>query len=235
MSQILSINIIIERGIDLVSMGNYKSSRSEYIYYEIRKKILTGIYTPNTRLLVLEVAKEFEVSQAPVREAFERLKQEGLLIGIKNKGSIISKIEQKEIEDVYVLRELMENYVMRVYLEKRLPDDIHHLESIYHEMRNSAENEDLLRLIELDMEFHQFFYERSGNTEILRVWKNLKIKVMRFIVTTNQLYYPNLKIVADTHLELIDALKNGNEEIILDVFDSHIKEVWWRMKEKNKK
>lgn len=222
----------MKREIDLVPIGEEKYSRSENIYYEIRKKILTGVYTPGERLLVLEIAQEFGVSQAPVREAFERLKQEELLIGVKNKGSMVSKIDQKEIEDIYILRDLLEKYVIKKYLQNKSEEDIAYLETIYKKMEAAAVEEDLVSMIDFDMMFHQLFYEKCGNTQILQVWKNIKVKVTRFTVTTNRLYFPNLKTIADTHLVLINILKNGTEEEILGVFEDHMNEVWWRMRDK---
>ena len=79
-----------------------------------RRKTLVGRkgeLKPGAHLLGLDVAKAKRVSQAPVREALERLKQEGLLIRKANRSAVVSDISLKEIEDIYAPRELIEGYV----------------------------------------------------------------------------------------------------------------------------
>ncbi|ALS26723.1 GntR family transcriptional regulator [Paenibacillus sp. 32O-W] len=183
-------------------------SISGQVYTALKKDILAGNLRPGTRLLVLELAGVFQVSQAPVREALERLKQEGLIVGKPNKGSVVSNITSKEIKDIFVLREIIEGFAVRETLPLLTEDDYNELENIIGAMDAAVKQNDILNILELDMDFHGFFYRRCGNDAILELWNHMKTKVMRFMAISNR-YYTTEGLV-EWHRRLIDALREGD-------------------------
>ncbi|MBB3113040.1 DNA-binding GntR family transcriptional regulator [Paenibacillus phyllosphaerae] len=185
-------------------------SRSEHIYLALKKRIMSGDMPPGHRLIVLEIARQFDVSQAPVREAMERLKQEMLIVGKPNKGSVVSEITAQEIRDIYELRQLIEGHALRATMKALTESDIKKLEAIVIGMRNSVDDGDPYRLVERDMDFHGFFYEHSGNALFLEIWNSIKTKIMRFISITNQ-DHPGYTL-PDSHTELLDLIKAGDVE-----------------------
>lgn len=206
---------------DLSKITQLPASLSEHIYLELRKRILMGELAPGHRLIVLDIANTFGVSQAPVREALERLKQEALIAGKANKGSVVSEITPQEIRDVYELRQLIEGHALREMMKALTPADIEHMERILADMRTAVDENDAFRLIELDMAFHGYFYERCGNALLLNIWNSIKTKIMRFISITNQDYAGYF--IPDSHAELLDYIKRGNidetEEKLIRGFD----------------
>ncbi|MFC5470063.1 GntR family transcriptional regulator [Cohnella suwonensis] len=220
-----------ERGGDdiLFRLDERGTSLSEQVYLALRESIVRGELYPGYRLLVLEIATALNVSQAPVREAMERLKQEGLLVGKANKGSIVSEMKQEEIEELYALRELIERDAVRKAIPKLASGDYERLESIYEDMRAAAKEEDLFRFIDVDMAFHGYFFEKVGNRTILQLWQQIAAKLKRFLAITNKLYFPDLLSIAESHAPLIEALRSGDEAVIEQRFVGHMKEVWWRM------
>jgi len=213
--------------------ANGQISLGDQVYTRLKNLILLGELKPGTRLLVLEIAKEFQISQAPVREALERLKQEGLLVGTRNKGSIVSDISREDMEEVYKLRGLLEGYVVEEVFGQLEPADFEHLHRIYEGMVKATQEGDSLRLIQLDMDFHEYFYKKCGNRVIFDVWnQTIKTKLMRFNMITNKLYYPDIDKVAHNHLVLLNVLKNGSKSEARQAFLSHMTEVWGRMGKK---
>ncbi|MFC4596704.1 GntR family transcriptional regulator [Cohnella hongkongensis] len=205
------------------------TSLSEQVYLGLRESIVRGELSPGYRLLVLEVASALGVSQAPVREAMERLKQEGLLVGKANKGSIVAEIKQEEIEELYALRELIEWDAVRRTIPRLESADYERLNAIYEGMVKAAHEDDLFRFIDRDMEFHEFFYVKSGNRTILQLWRQIAHKLNRFLAVTNKLYFPDLLSIAVGHEPLIEVLRTGDEEEIRRLYVLHLREVWGRM------
>lgn len=210
------------------------NSLSEQVYLSLRESIVKGEFYPGFRLLVLDIANTLKISQAPVREAMERLKQEGLLVSKHNKGSFVSEIMQEEIEEIYALRELIEWNAVKNCLPQLQSTDFDQLTSIYDRMYRAAENDDLFLFIDLDMDFHGFFFAKSGNKTILQIWDQITVKIKRFLSITNKLYYSDLISIAESHLPLIEVLRDGNEEQIEKLFIQHTKDVWWRIHKKTR-
>ena len=201
------------------------------VYQQLRDAILKGELKPGSRLLVLELSARFGVSQAPVREALGRLRQEGLILSEDNKGSVVSDISIEEIQELYELRQLIEGYAVRETLKTMDPADIDKLEQIYKEMKQAGEENNLTRFIELDIRFHDYFYENCRNRAVLNVWKHIRVQLMRFMFVSNRIYFADIDEVADSHIELLSALRAGDPERIESLFIAHMRTVWWRMKQ----
>ncbi|MDD9268543.1 GntR family transcriptional regulator [Paenibacillus sp. GCM10023248] len=199
---------------EFANYSQHPTSLSEHVYLSLKKQIMKGELPPGHRVIVLEIAKAFDVSQAPVREALERLKHEGMIIGKTNKGSMVAPITLKEIRDIYELRQLIEGHALRETMKNLTPKDIAHLEQILHGMKESVDENDPYRLVELDMAFHGYFYERSGNALFLDIWNGIKTKIMRFISITNQDYTGYF--IPSAHEELLDLIKSGDVEILVE-------------------
>jgi Transcriptional regulators len=196
---------------DIADIPTSPTSLSEHVYMTLKRKILKGDLPPGYRLIVLDIAKTFDVSQAPVREALERLKQEGLIVGRMNKGSAVSEITLKEIRDIYELRQLIEGHALREAMKALNADDIGRLERILANMKLAVDENDSYRLVELDMQFHGYFYLRSGNALFLDIWNSIKTKIMRFITVTNQDHVGYS--IPNSHAELLDVIKTGDADM----------------------
>jgi len=196
------------------------NSISEHVYADLKKGILAGDLQPGTRLIVTEIAGRFQISQAPVREALERLKQEGLITGIPNKGSVVSSISAKEIRDIFVLREIIEGFAVRQSMPLLTEEDYSHLNVIISNMDKATKQNEILSILELDMDFHGFFYKKCDNQAILELWNHMRTKVMRFMAISNRHYTTN--VLADWHLILIDALRSGDADAAEAAFIEHM-------------
>ncbi|MET3850913.1 GntR family transcriptional regulator [Paenibacillus sp. OAE614] len=200
-----------------IPLGN---SISEQIYLTLKREIIAGELQPGTRLIVLDIAGKFQVSQAPVREALERMKQEGLINGIPNKGSVVSNITSKEIRDIFVLREIIEGYAVRTSMPTLSENDYEQLEMIIRSMEEAVERDDTLGILELDMDFHGFFYKRCDNQAILELWNQMRTKVMRFMAISNRHHTTDL--LAEWHRRLITVLQTGDGDAVEEAFIEHM-------------
>lgn len=200
-----------------IPLGN---SISEQIYLTLKREIIAGELQPGTRLIVLDIAGKFQVSQAPVREALERMKQEGLINGIPNKGSVVSNITSKEIRDIFVLREIIEGYAVRTSMPTLSEGDYEQLEMIIRSMEEAVGRNDTLGILELDMDFHGFFYKRCDNQAILELWNQMRTKVMRFMAISNRHHTTDL--LAEWHRRLITVLQTGDGDAVEEAFIEHM-------------
>src|SRR5690554_3646300 len=95
---------------------------SQYVTDRLRQEIIDGRFKPGERIRIKEISEGYNVSQMPVREAFNRLKGENLIEIEQYKGAIIRPMNAKSIADVYDVRCVIEVLIMRNVAAKGLSD-----------------------------------------------------------------------------------------------------------------
>ena len=196
------------------------TSISTHIYNHLKMEILDGKLQPGDRLLVMDIARTFSVSQAPVREALERLKQEGLILSRPNKGSTVSDITPEQIRDIFAIRAMLEGYAVRESMPRLTEADYERLAHIVAEMGKTVERNDRMGTLQLDMDFHGFFYERCGNHFALATWDRMKMLVMRFMAISNRTY--DTHVLSGAHSRLVDVLRSGDVAAAERQFVAHM-------------
>ncbi len=90
------------------------TTSADYVYQQLRHRIITKQLRPGQRLPEVALASQFEVSRTPVREALRRLASEGLVLLIPNSGARVSSPTRSEIEDAYAVREYLESLAVKL-------------------------------------------------------------------------------------------------------------------------
>jgi DNA-binding GntR family transcriptional regulator len=82
----------------------------------VRDRILEGTFAPSTSINEVQLAARLDISRGPVREAVQRLAQEGLLVSTRNRGTSVVDLGPEDIEDVYTARAAIEREAGRLVL-----------------------------------------------------------------------------------------------------------------------
>src|SRR5579875_328138 len=117
-------------------------------------RILDGTYPAGMRLKELTLAREFGVSQAPIREALRELEGSGLVRSERYRGTRVQGADYKEIRESYELRGLMEERALQLAapFSRELADD---LASRTRSMAEAVGNHDPERYIDEALAYHR--------------------------------------------------------------------------------
>src|SRR5512146_2181533 len=92
---------------------NEASSLAEQVRRQLRSEIYNMVLKPGQPLIESEIARRFNISRTPVREAIKGLEAEGLAVSYPGRGSQVSEISMKDQLEALEVRELVEPYVAR--------------------------------------------------------------------------------------------------------------------------
>ena len=121
----------------------------------IRSNIIDGTLPPGSQLNEVELARSFGVSRGPVREAMQRLIQEGLLRSEPHRGVFVPVMTDDDIDDVYLAREALETAaVRRIARTGRSASASTALDSIVRAMRKAADAGNWQTVADRDLDFH---------------------------------------------------------------------------------
>lgn len=87
----------------------------------LRERIARHALPPGTKLLENDLAREFGVSRAKVRDAFGVLEQRGLILRIPNRGAEVARLDLSQVFEIYAVREMLEGLCVRLAVERAKP------------------------------------------------------------------------------------------------------------------
>ncbi len=184
---------------------------SDEVADSLRESIRSGALPPGARLVERDIAARLGVSRIPVREAIQRLAEEGLVRKLAHRGTFVYSPSAAEIEQISSLRVVLERFVAERVIERWHTKYENQLRRIVRRMRAAAAARDMREVYELDYEFHHTLWEIAEHDLLLEVISSLRARLSRFLYEANgALPDTELDHHIDSHDYLIDVLKKGD-------------------------
>jgi DNA-binding GntR family transcriptional regulator len=153
---------------------------SERVYQVLKHRILAGMLEPGSRLVELQLATEFQVSRTPVREALKRLTAEGLLAIDALRGIVVSDVDARELEEIFVIRAALEGLGARLAAERVTGTDLMKLRLLVEMMRENARTSQWEAMVQANIKFHDVVHHAAGNNRLRHMTRNLLDFARRF-------------------------------------------------------
>jgi len=131
------------------------------VFAIIEEAVLSGKYKKGESLTESRLAAELGVSRTPIREALTQLENEGLVELVPNKGAVVTGISQKDIQDIYTIRIMIEGLAARWAAENIGEADLRDIEEAIDLEGFYTAKGDIARLMGLDSNFHQVIYRAA--------------------------------------------------------------------------
>jgi DNA-binding GntR family transcriptional regulator len=191
--------------------------------------IVAGELRPGTRLTELDIAAQMGMSQGPVREALQRLEQDGLVERRARSGTFVTSISREEMYEIFSVRSVVESFAILRAAPHITAARLSELAQLVDRMRAAGAAGDILTLSDHDLRFHMQICTWSAHPMLLRVWMPLFTQAQRFIVANHPHFFPDLVEVADTHQPILDAISGGTHETAAARMREHIMLIWSRI------
>jgi DNA-binding GntR family transcriptional regulator len=137
----------------------------------IRASIIEGALPPGSQLHEVELAASFGVSRGPVREALQRLVQEGLLRSEPHRGVFVPVMSAEDIIDIYLAREALEGAaVRRIIATTRGAAAYKSLDRIVRSMERAEKAEDWKTVASRDLDFHAALVAAADSPRLERMF-----------------------------------------------------------------
>jgi DNA-binding GntR family transcriptional regulator len=196
--------------------------------------MMNGLFQPGEQLAESQLASQLAVSRGPLREAMQRLVQEGLLRGERNRGLFVAELTPEDVQDIYFAREAVEGAAVRKLLAdgtRPAPDrlqELEELEEIVGQMAAASDSGQWMSLADLDLEFHARLVELSGSRRLQRMMQTLLVET-RICQGALEGRYSRHADLADEHRELLDAIAAGAQEKALVLVTAHMADAVGRL------
>jgi DNA-binding GntR family transcriptional regulator len=193
------------------------------VYDALRDAICDGRLVSNQKLPQIPLAEHLGISRTPVRDALQRLAQEGLVRAVSFRGFVVSEFSSREVLDVYQVRVALEPMVVGEAFDGYSRMDLAKLDDICDRMQ-STDVADLSELYTLNGDFHRALVEPCPNRVAVRILTQLWA-----LPSSLRMFHAQassgvaMRDSVGQHREILAALEAGDRELAVSRVEKHIR------------
>ena len=194
------------------------ASASSIVFDALRKAIIQGQLEEGEPLRQDEIARLFNTSRIPVREAISRLEEQGLVKTQRYKGAVVAGLSPKETDEIFDLRALVEPEIIKnavPLMSKEI------LASAREKCAAFSASDNPMEWGDLNRDFHETLYSASDLKFFREIAHNAIDRVERQIRA--QLVMSNgMERAGREHFGIMDACEAGDADLAADLTREHI-------------
>jgi phosphonate utilization transcriptional regulator len=150
------------------------------VQVEIEQLILRGTLAIGQRVNESELATRFGTSRGPIREALRALEESRLVRSEKNRGVFVREISVAEADEIYDVREALDQLIGRRVAERATPEQLRDLEAVIEEMDAATGVQDIKSYHALNLKFHDMLVAFAGNARLTESYRLLTKGLLLF-------------------------------------------------------
>jgi len=194
------------------------ASATTIVFEALRRAIIEGELKEGERLRQDEIARAFNISRIPVREAILRLEEHGLVSSQRYKGAVVSGLSAEEATEIFDFRALVEPETIRRAVPLMSAETLAAARHCFGDFANSP---DPMRWGDLNRRFHATLYSASGLRYHMEVLNNAMDRVDRYL-RAQILLSDGMERANQEHLAILEACEARDADRAADLTTAHI-------------
>ncbi|PMC35456.1 GntR family transcriptional regulator [Bacillus sp. UMB0899] len=195
-----------------------KASTGDRVTSELRMRIISGLIESGAILSENKLAADFSVSRSPIREALRTLASENI-IRLERMGAVVIGLTEKEIEEIYDVRLLIESFVFERLARIDTDNLVRELSKIVEMMKVAVKYRDADEFAFQDILFHETIIQSIDHSFISIIWKKLKPVMESMILLSMRIRveekYEDFTRVIKNHELYIDAINSKDRSLMI--------------------
>lgn len=215
-------------------MIEHKSvSLADQVFEHLETDILSGKYSRGDILTESRLCAELGVSRTPIREALRRLEQEHL-IEESGKGSLVIGITEKDLEDIFLIRERLECMVASLAAKNRTEAELEELNETLELQEFYLSKQDAEHIKHMDNKFHLTLYKLGGSMTFYDVLVPLHKKAQKYRRAAVE-SKSRARASVEEHRKLFEAIRDKNSVLASKYAEEHVKNAYNHIRNNTRK
>ncbi|AWH94628.1 GntR family transcriptional regulator [Dietzia psychralcaliphila] len=208
-----------------------RESTPALIARTLRRAISDGTFPPGTQLGEAALARSLGVSRGPLREAMQRLTQEGLLVSHRNRGLFVADLSAEAVEDMYLLRTTVETAALDRVLDLGLGVvTADALDAAVDAMASLADEPRSEAMVAADLDFHHVLVEAARSPRLSRVHETVLVETSMCLHAMRGTYSDAASRLIE-HRAIADAVRAGDPDRARALLVDHMRDGLVRVRE----
>jgi DNA-binding GntR family transcriptional regulator len=197
-----------------------RATYASMVTERLRANIVNGTLAPGSQLSEVELAQTFGVSRGPVREALQRLIQEGLVRSEPHRGVFVPVLSDDDVRDIYLARDALETSAVRhIIASGKSTEAADQLDRLVKLMEESETANDWEAVGQFDLEFHSALVASSGSERLQRMFSTV-ISETRLCLGVLTAADARSDLVEE-HRQIASLIREGRSDKALEVLKVH--------------
>ena len=199
------------------------SSLRVQILDQMRDAILNGMFRPGQKLIETVIAERLGVSRAPVREALSALESEGLVVNVPRRGSFVINFEDKDIEEIYTLRLILERGALERAIDRFTEADIEEMQRLVDDLGRLLQTQTTRQeVVRRDLTFHETICRVADHSRLYSVWNSMRWQTQLLIGLTSETHSGHPEEPRQFHQVILNAIRNKDVQSAESAIIEHI-------------
>lgn len=189
-------------------------TKQEWLYHELSEAIENCELQPGERLILDELAVDFNVSRVPVREALLQLQAEGLVQMTPHVGAVVAPITEASAQDYFAIARELQVLAIRAAATRMSGEEKAHLQAIVDEMEKIAKTGDVLAYSKANSRFHDYIKDFCHMPLIPQLinsfhrhWHRFERYYKLYPMSTDR-----MNVTLPEHREILEAIKASDPD-----------------------
>jgi len=193
----------------------------ELVYDQLKRAFMVGYFAPGDYLNLRDLAKRFETSITPVREAVRRLVAEGALVDAPGRALRVPPLRRSRLIDLKQARLGIESMVTEQAVARATAPDLDAL-TAFLDAAVAREPNTPIDELKSNRQFHFSLYRLSGSPTLLRFIESLWLQYGPFLNLIHYTIDPHIRGSHIDHFRIVDAARRGDaaaakEALVTDI------------------
>ncbi|MBQ5708890.1 MAG: GntR family transcriptional regulator, partial [Anaerotignum sp.] len=204
-----------------------KLTLTDKIYQDIKDDINAKVFQPGEKLNIKELARKYDVSDTPVKQALQRLSDEKIVVNTPNKGMSVRTMNSHEMGDIFEIRRMLDTFLIKdivttlnynADLRQQLIDNLERQKAFIARDDSDHKPEEYF---ELDLEFHTLYLKASGNQKAVDIFCDMQPFTYATGRYVKQPYSRDCECVKE-HEAILEAAFAGDLEKLQEAITAHL-------------
>ncbi|KXF75353.1 transcriptional regulator [Paramesorhizobium deserti] len=188
------------------------------LHERMREDIINGVLTEDSWLKTHDLARRYQVSTNPIREALHQLSGEGFVIIRRNRGARVRTLDEAFVRNIFDIRALIEPYLVSLFVEQATEEDLAAMEQV--QLRIEERPADQIELDRLDDSFHGIMYDRHFNQEALAI-RQRHSEVVRGLARRYPVSPARRLAMIEEHRAIMEAVARHDVKATQEIVEKH--------------
>ena len=206
-----------------------RTSTVDLIAAELRSAIFAGALPVGAAIGEVEIAAQLGVSRSPLREAAQRLVQEGLLTSIPGRGLRVTEIPIEGLSDVYEARLAIESQAVRILCRVPSTSLLDTIDLAFAELATASKGDDARQIGDADLEFHQILVDSAGSARLSKFMSTLVVhtRIASYSIPSG---YTARRDISATYATLLTALRAADAGTAIEALEQQFADAVARLR-----